>query len=311
MSESVVTQRMTERAWHALACPYCHAALEDGAGVLTCASCQRRFPVADGRPDLRPTDELTATVEFHVGSDDVTPEASVFRVLRRRPDSHYPVEQVATDVTHRYGNRLTPELLSYFPTTSDGGLMLDLGSGDGQFADLAPGTGLDYVSMDVVPDGADVLGDAHALPFLDGSIDFVLAFSVLEHLRYPPVALHEVRRVLRPGGTFIGSVAMLEPFHLESYYHHTHLATYDGLRGAGFDVVAVAPNTEWAGVRPIAEMSLFPGAPRRVGRMLGMPLDVLSRAWWRMASRFGRARAQERRLELAGGFRFVARTPAS
>jgi SAM-dependent methyltransferase len=40
----------------------------------------------------------------------------------------------------------------------------------------------------------------------DGSFDVVVAGELLEHLRDPQRLVREVRRVLRPGGTFVGSV---------------------------------------------------------------------------------------------------------
>lgn len=43
-------------------------------------------------------------------------------------------------------------------------------------------------------------------PFPDASFDVVLAGELLEHLRSPERVVAEARRVLRPGGTFVGSV---------------------------------------------------------------------------------------------------------
>jgi uncharacterized RmlC-like cupin family protein/SAM-dependent methyltransferase len=52
-----------------------------------------------------------------------------------------------------------------------------------------------------------VWGDLEAtLPFEDASFDAVVAGEVLEHVRVPAEVVAEVRRVLRPGGTFAGSV---------------------------------------------------------------------------------------------------------
>src|SRR5437870_439126 len=44
------------------------------------------------------------------------------------------------------------------------------------------------------------LGDAHNLPFSDGSFGLVLAIGVIPYLQFPQKGLSEMARVLRPGG---------------------------------------------------------------------------------------------------------------
>jgi SAM-dependent methyltransferase len=52
-----------------------------------------------------------------------------------------------------------------------------------------------------------VVGDVEEpLPFAEASFDVVVAGELLEHLRFPEALVGEVRRVLRPGGTCVGSV---------------------------------------------------------------------------------------------------------
>ena len=52
-----------------------------------------------------------------------------------------------------------------------------------------------------------VYGDVEeTLPFDDRSFDVVVAGEMLEHVRAPDEVVAEVRRVLRPAGTFVGSV---------------------------------------------------------------------------------------------------------
>ncbi|GAA1904051.1 class I SAM-dependent methyltransferase [Lapillicoccus jejuensis] len=55
--------------------------------------------------------------------------------------------------------------------------------------------------------GLDVVrADATALPVADGSLDLVVAFDVLEHIEDDAAAVAEVRRVLRPTGTWLVAV---------------------------------------------------------------------------------------------------------
>ena len=49
-------------------------------------------------------------------------------------------------------------------------------------------------------------GDATRLPFPDGSFDRVIAAEVLEHIADDGAAIHELARVLRPGGTMAVTV---------------------------------------------------------------------------------------------------------
>jgi SAM-dependent methyltransferase len=53
-----------------------------------------------------------------------------------------------------------------------------------------------------------VTGDATAMPFVDGRFSSVVSFTMLHHVpsaEQQDQVLAEVRRVLRPGGTFAGS----------------------------------------------------------------------------------------------------------
>ncbi|MGH2403025.1 MAG: class I SAM-dependent methyltransferase [bacterium] len=92
-------------------------------------------------------------------------------------------------------------------------LALDLGCGETFHRPACEHAGYTYVGLDHASDQATVLGDAHALPFKDNSVDFILSLAVFEHIRYPFVAIPETHRVLRPGRPFIGTVAFLEPYH--------------------------------------------------------------------------------------------------
>ena len=93
--------------------------------------------------------------------------------------------------------------------------VLDLGCRDGALTRAYAG-GNEVVGVDADREAlaaAATLGiETHwadldaPLEFPDGSFDVVVAGELLEHLRDPERLVAEIRRVLRPGGTFVGSV---------------------------------------------------------------------------------------------------------
>lgn len=74
----------------------------------------------------------------------------------------------------------------------------------------------------------DVVGDAHRLPFREGTFDRVLALNVFEHLRDPKTAASEILRVLKPGGGVTIHTAFLQPLHEAP--NHFYNATEFGVR---------------------------------------------------------------------------------
>ena len=96
------------------------------------------------------------------------------------------------------------------------GPVLDWGTGFGQVAKLLADHGVDVTPFEYRPDlpagvrplerypdlSAHSSPDPVALPFAAASFDAVLSCGVLEHVRDPDGSLGEIRRVLRPRGTF-------------------------------------------------------------------------------------------------------------
>jgi SAM-dependent methyltransferase len=86
--------------------------------------------------------------------------------------------------------------------------LLDVGSADGPSVGWL--TAPVKLALDLDPRGLQapggVCGSVLALPFADASFDVVSAFDVLEHCDPEDAALHEMRRVLVPGGRLLLSV---------------------------------------------------------------------------------------------------------
>src|SRR5581483_4150432 len=61
--------------------------------------------------------------------------------------------------------------------------------------------------------GADMVGDIHAIPAPDASLDAIICASVLEHVHDPLRAMEELKRILRPGGVMLLYVPSTYPYH--------------------------------------------------------------------------------------------------
>lgn len=101
--------------------------------------------------------------------------------------------------------------------------VLDLGSGAGRHALLMAGMGFETTALDASRSGLNYLageaasqglkvstvnGHMGSLPFAEGAFDYVLALNVIYHGDELAVrrAIREIRRVLRPGGVFQGTL---------------------------------------------------------------------------------------------------------
>jgi len=76
---------------------------------------------------------------------------------------------------------------------------LEIGAGVGFTRQYLPG--IDLVTTDLRPKAwIDEAADAQELPYADGSFDASIAIHVLHHIPSPRRAMHELVRVVRPGG---------------------------------------------------------------------------------------------------------------
>lgn len=143
------------------------------------------------------------------------------RHVRKLKESHPLDEAMSLAVGGHYDiqGRIHLELLRSLGL-KDGDSLIDLGCGSGRTArQLAASGSYSYLGIDVVEDLIDY-ARAHTpadyrfhistdlkIPAADASADIVTSFSLFTHLLHEETYLYmeEVRRVLRPGGTFLFS----------------------------------------------------------------------------------------------------------
>ncbi len=141
---------------------------------------------------------------------------------------------MTTDTAHHYWNdqwtgadssskwaRAEPEVLAHAENLAPRAQILDLGAGIGRHALALARMGFKVSALDAAPEslvairaGAEGLDiDLHqglmtALPFADSAFDHVLSWNVIYHGDEAVVSqtIAEIRRVLKPGGTFMGTM---------------------------------------------------------------------------------------------------------
>jgi len=294
---------LSDNVWKVLVCPYCEKILTKIEKGAKCNYCQLVYEyTSSGSLDLRLQRIKKSHYEFDLeGGLPPCPDFN-FQVLLDNANPEVDFSNV--DVPYH----LSREMISYFPKAkSPDSLMLDIGCGNAIHREICKHAGFEYVGLDFDSANAPILGDAHSLPFKDESFEFIISIAVLEHIRFPFVKMKEAYRVLKPTGKFIGTVAFLEPFHGNSYYHHTHLGVYNSLNEGGFKVEYIAPSTKWVVLLAHAGM-LFPKMPSFLSKLLMMPLQLLHRLWWGIGSIWKKKDLGNIRLiSTTGSFTFIAR----
>jgi len=149
-----------------------------------------------------------------------------------------------------------PQYLDEHMNLCDIDTVVDLGCGAGDSIDFfrSRNQNLSWIGIDI-PSSPEVntrtRTDAHFisfdgihLPLHDKSVDLVYSRQVFEHVRFPQELLREIKRVLRPGGSFIGSTSHLEPYHSYSYWNYTPYGFLTLIENAGMELQEFRPGID-------------------------------------------------------------------
>ncbi len=214
------------------ASPCCHAMLLDAP--LRCSRCERPFPVLDGRPAF-----LDGEIPPHEGIAMETQAAG--RQGKRRGGLGGLADRLreATTADAFADDRAQlPLLVERVLPLLPGPLVLEIGAGEQYYRKTLEPLG-NLLVMDVSWYGpTDLLGDAHAIPLRDQSVDAICVIEVLEHLSRPWVFFEEAARVLRPGGVLFGVTPQYCPTHgfPHDYFRYTRGGLTSLSQSAGLDL---------------------------------------------------------------------------
>lgn len=133
---------------------------------------------------------------------------------------------------------------------------LDLGCGEGGAVDQARAffPNVDYTGVDIEEspevdarsrkDAKFKTYDGVNLPFETETFDIIFSKQVFEHIRHPDRVADEAHRVLKTGGSFIGSMSNLEPYHSYSIFNFTPYGVFRLLEDNGFRIQEMRPGPE-------------------------------------------------------------------
>ncbi len=203
-------------------CPFCRGSLMvETNQSYTCRDCHINYPVRDGQPDFRIDGGVHGSKSGKLDRTE-TFQNRIKMLLRRYPGFYrFLVYTIGPALllgpsSQEFVNRLMP---------SD--RILSVGAGVMRLQGNV--THLDY---EPYPD-LEVVGDAHHLPFPDGSFDAAVCETLLEHVTEPERVISEMRRVLKPGGKIYVMMPFIFGFHAapNDYTRFTHRGLEYRMRG--------------------------------------------------------------------------------
>jgi glycosyltransferase involved in cell wall biosynthesis len=183
-------------------------------------------------------------LEFSAGAAGALTELASRTRQDRATDS--PTDPKLNAYARRHLHFVTEQLPPLLRDTARRGVIADLGCGDGAILHALhrsghlgePSYGIDVSDVRVdraesIPGVVGIVADATTVPLPEESVDGVVCSQVIEHVPDEPALVHEIARLLRPGGWwYIGSclrgprawwiyrrdgVWLLDPTHVREY----------------------------------------------------------------------------------------------
>ncbi|MDP4039336.1 MAG: class I SAM-dependent methyltransferase [Candidatus Pacearchaeota archaeon] len=162
------------------------------------------------------------------------------------------------------------------------GVVLDVGAGTTPYKKLFKFE--KYITLDNHSySGIDITADiTKRIPLNNGSIDSVVCFQVLEHVKNPKKAVSEIHRVLKKNGVCLLTTHMAAPLHGEpnDYYRFSKYALQDLFKE--FNYVKIRPNG--GAVLSIIQLIVW-GISEKLPNFLAKPLIIILNKIGKMADK--------------------------
>jgi 2-polyprenyl-3-methyl-5-hydroxy-6-metoxy-1,4-benzoquinol methylase len=192
-----------------LLCPECGGLLRKDGAWYRCESGGHDYPILDGVVDFVPKKPILDEPGFDY--------LAHYRIDADEFD-YFEERSGATEHSER---RLREYIASHVPSSTS--TLLDVGCGSAWVAKTLLPKGKTIYSLDASATNPTkalarypsdkhfgVAADAFALPFADNSFDCIIAAEIIEHVSDPEKFVHELHRVVKPGGVLIISTPYKE-----------------------------------------------------------------------------------------------------
>lgn len=200
---------MKEIPFQIFICPQCSSThlINDNTSLI-CDSCNKRYPVINGKP------------VFKVMTSSEIPDE--LDILKHRLKKYTKLYSFLINIISPVYSSFSPKKIISRYLTDTNSIALNLGSGNSNVSE-----GVLNVDM-FAYENVNIVCDIEYIPFKDNSVDFIINIAVLEHVPNPEKVVSEIFRVLKPGGIVCSYFPFIVPFHASPYDFSRR--TYEGMK---------------------------------------------------------------------------------
>lgn len=190
-------------------CPLCESSsFHISSTGATCTRCEQMYLLREGKPFLL-LPNSQAQIDYEQLVETPQTYKDVMRRIFKMPEERIWSGLAASTIFHLL-NKANPD--------DANSIVVNIGAGIESIFRKAFGEYEDVLRIGLPHSGTvDIFGDAMNLPIVSNSVDLLITSSVIEHLSNPEIAVHEIYRILKPGGKVYAEIPFIAAFHMEPW----------------------------------------------------------------------------------------------